>query len=160
MGSIRKICGRKKKLQPLRQISLDERSKTIQSHKILIADDEFLIRWSLAQALSQEGYDVICVENGSKAIEAIKLLHFDFVITDLVMPELDGWKVLETIKQTGSPSRVIVMTAHGKGDTGMMAKEDGAWAYVEKPYLIERIKEILKKAFDGQFGSNLNFSPS
>jgi len=119
-----------------------------------------LIRWSLAQALSREGYDVISVENGRKAIEAINVEHFDFVITDLIMPELDGWKVLETIKQTSPPPRVIVMTAHGKEDTGRMAKEKGAWAYVEKPYLIEKIKEILKKVFNGEFGSNLNFSPS
>jgi DNA-binding NtrC family response regulator len=119
-----------------------------------------LIRWSLAQALSQEGYEVISVENGKKAIEAIKDQDFDFVITDLIMPELDGWKVLETIKQTRSPSRVIVITAHGKEDTGRMAKEKGAWAYVEKPYLIEKIKEILKDVFNGEFGSNLNFSPS
>ncbi len=103
---------------------------------------------------------MISVENGRKAIEAFKVEHFDFVITDLVMPELDGWKVLETIKQTGFPSRVIVMTAHGKGDTETMAKEKGAWAYLEKPYLIERIKEILKEVFNGEFGSNLNFSPS
>jgi len=102
---------------------------------------------------------VISVENGRKAIEAIKLQDFDFVITDLVMPELDGWKVLEAIKQTGFRSRVVVMTAHGKEDTGKTAKEKGAWAYVEKPYLIEKIKEILTKAFNGQVGSNLNFSP-
>ena len=115
-----------------------------------------MIRWSLAQALSQEGYEVISVEDGSKAIEAIKGQDFDFVITDLFMPELDGWKVLETIRQTRSPSRVIVITAHGMEDKGRMAKEKGAWAYVEKPYLIEKIKEILNKAYNGKLGSNPN----
>ena len=119
-----------------------------------------MIRWSLTQALSHEGYDVISVENGRKAIEAIKVEDFDFVITDLIMPELDGWKVLETIKQTMPPPRVIVMTAHGKGDTGMIAKEKGAWAYVEKPYLIDKIKEILREVFNGELRSDLNFSPS
>ena len=103
-----------------------------------------MIRWSLAQALSQEGYEVISVEDGSKAIEAAQAQHFDFIITDLVMPESNGWKVLETIRETKSPSRVIVITAHGMEDTGKIAKEKGAWAYVEKPYLIEKIKEILK----------------
>ena len=123
-------------------------------------DDEFLIRWSLAQALSQEGYEVISVEDGSKAIEAAQAQHFDFIITDLMMPELDGWKVLEAIKQSSFPSRVIVITAHGMEDTGRMAKEKGAWAYVEKPYLIEKIKEILNKAYNGKLGSkpNLCFS--
>jgi len=114
------------------------------SYKILIADDEFLIRWSLAQALSQEGYDVISVEDGRKAIEAAQAQHFDFIITDLIMPELDGWKVLEVTKQSQPSSRVIIITAHGKEETKTMAEERGAWAYVEKPFIIEKIKEILR----------------
>ncbi len=120
-----------------------------------------MIRWSLTQALSQEGYDVISVEDGRKAVEAAQAQHFDFIITDLIMPELDGWKVLETVKQTGPPPRVIVITAHGTGDTGRMAKEEGAWAYVEKPYIIEKIKEILKEVSNGEVGPNfgLDFSP-
>lgn len=86
------------------------------------------------------------VEDGRKAIEAAKAQHFDFIITDLVMPELDGWKVLETVLQTQSPPRVIIITAHGKEDAERIAKEKGAWAYVEKPYMIEKIKQILKEA--------------
>jgi DNA-binding NtrC family response regulator len=132
------------------------RRKITQSHKILIADDEFLIRWSLAQALSQEGYDVISVEDGRKAIEAAQAQHFDFIITDLFMPELDGWEVLETIKETRPPTRVIIITAHGEEDIGRIAKEKGACAYVEKPYLIDKIKKILKEAFNGEVGSDLN----
>jgi DNA-binding response OmpR family regulator len=119
------------------------RSAAIQSYKILIADDEFLIRWSLTQALSQEGYDVISVEDGRKAVEAAQAQHFDFIITDLIMPELDGWKVLEMTRQTQSPPRVIIVTARGNEDTGRLAKERGAWAYVEKPYVIDKVKEIL-----------------
>jgi len=119
-------------------------SKSIQ-YRILIADDEFLTRWSLAQALSQEGYEVIVVENGKKAIEAAKTQHFDFVITDLVMPELNGWKVLEILQETYPPPRVIIITAHGGEDTERVAKEKGAWAYIEKPYIIDQIKKILKE---------------
>ena len=119
---------------------------TIQPCKILIADDEFLIRWSLAQALSREGYDVTAVENGKQAIETAKLQHFDFIITDLLMPEVDGWKVLEMARQIECSPRVIIITAHGKEVTGSLAKERGAWAYVEKPYIIEKVKGILKEA--------------
>ena len=103
-----------------------------------------MIRWSLSQALFQEGYDVIAVEDGRKAIEAVKDQHFDFIITDLVMPESNGWEVLETIRHTQALTRVIIITAHGKEDTGRMAKEKGAWAYVEKPYIIDKIKGLLK----------------
>lgn len=117
----------------------------ILSYRILIADNEFLIRWSLTQALSQEGHEVIAVENGQEAIETGQTTHFDFVITDLFMPEIDGWGVLNFFRQTRPPSRVIVITAHGENDTGRVAREKGAWAYVEKPYIIDEIKGMLKE---------------
>jgi DNA-binding NtrC family response regulator len=107
-----------------------------------------LIRWSLTQALCQEGYEVISVEDGRKAIEAANGQHFDFIITDLVMPELDGWEVLERMKQTQPSPRVIIITARGNEDTGRLAKARGAWAYVEKPYIIDKIKEILRSDFN------------
>jgi len=118
----------------------------IRSQRILIADDEFLIRWSLSHALSQEGYEVIAVEDGKKAVEAVNAQRFDFIITDLIMPELDGWEVLEFVRQTPAPPRVIMITAYGNEGTEKIAKEKGAWAYVEKPYIIENIKELLKGA--------------
>lgn len=111
-----------------------------------------MIRWSLTQALSQEGYDVISVEDGRKAIEAAQAQQFDFIITDLIMPELDGWQVLEMARQVQPQLRVIIITARGNADTGRIAKERGAWAYVEKPYIIDKIKEILKEGI----GSNFN----
>lgn len=107
-----------------------------------------MIRWSLTQTLSHEGYEVIAVENGRKAIEAVKAQHFDFIITDLIMPELDGWEVLRAVQQIQSPPRVIIITAHSQEDTGRMAKEKGAWAYVEKPYILDKIKEILSLRSD------------
>jgi len=108
-----------------------------------------LIRWSLGEALAREGYEVISVENGRKAIEAVRAQHFDFIITDLIMPESDGWEVLETIRQSQLQPlpRVIIITAHGKDETKRAALEKGAWAYVEKPYIIDRIKDILKGNF-------------
>jgi DNA-binding NtrC family response regulator len=129
---------------------------TIQSYKILIADDEYLIRWSLGQALSQQGYEVFSVEDGKKAIEAVNTQHFDFIITDLIMPESDGWEVLKMTRQAQPPPRVIIITAHGEEDTERIAKEKGAWAYVEKPYIIEKIKEMLKEAFKKENGLNSN----
>ena len=125
----------------------------------MIADDEFLIRWSLSQALSQEGYEVVSVEDGRKAIETAKTQKFDFIITDLIMPESDGWEVLKTAIQIQPAPRVIIITARGSEDTGRIAKEKGAWAYVEKPYIIDKIKEILREVINGGFGPNLNFSP-
>ena len=105
-----------------------------------------MTRWSLTQALSREGHKIIAVEDGKKAIEAAKAEQFDFIITDLVMPELNGWEVLDILRQIKPSPRVILITAHGGEDTEKTAKEKGTWAYVEKPYIIERIIGILKEA--------------
>lgn len=89
-------------------------------------------------------------ENGKKAIEAAKAQPFDCIITDLVMPELDGWNVLETLRQAQSPPRVIMITAYGREDTEKRAQEQGVWAYVEKPYLIDKIKGLLQEMLSGK----------
>jgi DNA-binding NtrC family response regulator len=121
-----------------------KKENAIISEKILIAEDEYLIRWSLSQALSEQGYKVFSVENGKKALEVLETQTFDFIITDLFMPEMDGWKVLETVQQNWPKLRVIIMTAHGKEEIKKKAKEKGAWAYVEKPFLIDAISDLLK----------------
>jgi CheY-like chemotaxis protein len=65
------------------------------------------------------------------------------------MPELDGWEVLEILQEAQPSPRVITITAHGKEDTERMVKEKGAWAYLEKPYIVEKIIGILKEAGPG-----------
>ncbi len=124
--------------------------------KILIADDEFLIRWSLSHALSQEGYEVLAVEDGKRAIEVAKAQQFDFIITDLVMPELDGWEVLKVVQQIQPSPRVIIITAHSRENTRKLAEEKGAWAYVEKPFIIDNIKNLLKGVQSEKSGYDLN----
>ena len=117
---------------------------TIKPHRILVVDDEYLIRWSLSQALTQQGHQVLSAENGRKAIEILKAQVFDFIITDLLMPEADGWKVLEVSRQSRPQPRVIIISAHGVEGTEDMAREKGAWAYLEKPYVFDKIKNLLK----------------
>ena len=77
-------------------------------------------------------------------MEAIRVKSFDYIITDLVMPEADGWKVLESARQARPQPHVIVITAHGSEGTKEKAEEKGAWAYLEKPYVLDKIKELLK----------------
>ncbi len=62
------------------------------------------------------------------------------------MPEFNGWEVLDILRQIQHPPRVIIITAHGGGDAEKTARERGTWAFVEKPYIIERIIRILKEA--------------
>ena len=116
----------------------------IKPHRILVVDDEYLIRWSLSQALSQQGYEVSSVESGKKAIEVLRTQTFDFIITDLLMPESDGWEVLEMSRKSRPQPRVIIISAHGGEGTEEMAREKGAWAYLEKPYVFDKIRDLLK----------------
>jgi len=96
----------------------------------------------------------MAVENVTKAIDATQRHLFDYIITDLVMPELDGWKVLEFARQNHPSSRVILITAYGAEDTKKIARERGAWAYIEKPYLIDEIKRIIKQGPQRPQGQN------
>jgi len=125
------------------------------ANKILVADDEFLIRWSLSEALKQDGYEVKAVEDGEKALEAIKNESFDFVITDLVMPGKSGWEVLEQVRETYPKAKVVIVTAYGAQDTEGVAKEKGAYGYIEKPQIIDKVKDLLKSIRSNGFNHRL-----
>ncbi len=114
------------------------------AQKILIADDEFLIRWSLAEELSKQGYEVKAVEDGTVALESIRNDGYDFIITDLVMPGADGWEVLAEAKKMDPEAKVVIITAHGGQDTESTAKARGAYGYIEKPGIIDKVNELLK----------------
>ena len=92
---------------------------------------------------------MVAVENGEQAVEAVRQHRFDFIITDLVMPRVSGWEILKYVRRIKPQPRVVIITAHGSEETMEAAKQRGAWAYVEKPYIIERIKGILKKFAHG-----------
>jgi DNA-binding NtrC family response regulator len=77
-------------------------------------------------------------------VEALRTETFDIIITDLVMPEPDGWQVLEMSRMSQPKPRVIIITAHGGEETEKTAKQKGVWAYVEKPYVFDKIKDLLK----------------
>jgi CheY-like chemotaxis protein len=118
-----------------------------QPQKILVVDDEYLIRWALVQSLSEAGYEVMAVENGLQAFEAAQKEHFDFVVTDLSMPGLNGWQLLDKLIGLKSSPRVIVMTSQSEEDHWRRVKEQGGWAYVEKDScLLDGVKHVLKRA--------------
>ena len=122
------------------------REKAIQPQKVLIVDDDYLIRWALAHALSEAGYEVSTAEDGLKALEMAEKEYFDFVVTDLIMPGLDGWKLMEMLCCLPAPPLVIAMSAHADEDYPGKVKERGGWAYVEKSSLIDGVRETLRKA--------------
>lgn len=116
--------------------------------RILIADDEKNMLWALDRALKKEGYNVILASDGKKALELFKETTPSLVLLDLKMPEMNGLEVLKRIKELNSNIPVIMITAHGTTESAVEAMKMGALDYISKPFDIEELKIIIRKALD------------
>jgi DNA-binding NtrC family response regulator len=116
--------------------------------KILVVDDEQLIRESLVFILNKENYDVDEAENGSLALEKIRKESYDLVITDIEMPELKGVELLKKIREVSPQTFVVIITAYGSLDTAIAALRSGAYDYILKPLefddLLHRIRRMAE----------------
>lgn len=114
--------------------------------KILIVDDEKLVRDFLLETLKRGNYDVKAVENGSKAFAALKEQQFDVVITDMKMSDLTGIDVLKKVKELSPSTIVVIITAYGSVENAVEAMRLGAFNYLIKPFTPDTIEAILEKA--------------
>lgn len=114
--------------------------------RILIVDDEPLMRLSMVDALEAVGYDVQATASGTEGIEAIRLREFDLVITDLRLPGADGLSVLKATKEKAPQTDVVVITAHGSVETAVGAMKLGAFDYITKPFQMDELLLIVERA--------------
>lgn len=114
--------------------------------KILVVDDEILIRDFLADVLRKKNLEVYTAENGKKALALIKEQVFDVVITDMKMPDLTGIELLHKIKEISPQTIVIVITAYGSVENAVEAMRLGAFNYIIKPFSPDTIEAVLEKA--------------
>ncbi len=114
--------------------------------QILVADDEPNLRRVLSAQLTRDGYDVIAVEDGQAALEALETHHVDVVISDLRMPRVDGITLLKRVVKTHPDIPVILITAHGTVDTAVEALKLGAFDYVTKPFEQSEFRNVVNKA--------------
>jgi len=117
-------------------------------NKILVVDDEKIIRESLSYILKREGYEVEEAENGKVAYNILKERSFDLVITDLEMPEMKGTELLEEIKKLNVQTSTVVITAYGSLETAISALRNGASDYILKPVEFDELLIKVKKLFD------------
>lgn len=117
-------------------------------NKILIVDDEDIIRESLSYILKGEGYEVVEAENGKVAFELMKETSFDLVITDLEMPQMRGTELLEEIKKMNIQTAAIVVTAFGSLETAITALRNGASDYILKPVEFDELIIKVKRLFE------------
>ncbi|HSL87749.1 MAG TPA: sigma-54 dependent transcriptional regulator [Ignavibacteriaceae bacterium] len=118
------------------------------ANRILVVDDEQLIRENLSYILQKEGYDVDEAENGKIAYEKLVENPFDIVITDIEMPLMKGTELLEKIRKIDLQTAVVVITAFGSLDTAISALRNGASDYILKPVefdeLIIKVQRLLE----------------
>ena len=118
--------------------------------RILIVDDEPLMRDFLVETLERKKYIVESVGSGSQAIEKIRDDYFDLVITDIRMPEVSGMEVLESVKKYSSETEVIMITAFGTIENAVEAMKLGAYHYIIKPFSADEIEIIVGRATERQ----------
>ncbi len=116
--------------------------------RILIVDDEETLTFSLYQSfiISKENYEVVTASSGNEAWEKFSENPFDVVVTDITMPGISGIELLKRIKESRPQTHVIIMTAYGSDEKKEEAVLSGAFRYVEKPFEIRRMKELIASA--------------
>lgn len=116
--------------------------------KVLVVDDEKLLRWSLEQNLSKEGYTVHTAEKGLDGLTLFKEESPDITLLDIHLPDISGITVLEGIKEINKDSVVVMITAFGDVQTAVKTIKLGAYDFVEKPFNMDKLKIILEKALE------------
>lgn len=126
----------------------DASAKGAQRLRLLFVDDEAPIRMVMGKELERIGHDVTTVDGGQAAINALSETAFDVVVTDLKMPGIDGWGVIEHVKKTKADTDIIISTGHGGLDDAIRAIRAGAYDFLRKPYKIAEIASVLARVAD------------
>ncbi len=116
--------------------------------KILIVDDEELIRTTLSIKLDQDGYTTQTVESGEKALKILKSELFDVVLTDLRMIGMDGISLLKKVKRLQPDVEVIILTGYASLESAIEALRNEAYDYLLKPINDSKLRIIIKRCFE------------
>jgi DNA-binding NtrC family response regulator len=113
--------------------------------RVMIIDDEPLMRITIQDALVADGYKVATAENGEKGLALHRETPADILITDLKLPDMDGIQVLKEIKMASPETQVIMITAYGSIDSAVTAMKEGASDYLTKPFAMDELRLIIKR---------------
>jgi len=116
--------------------------------KILVVDDESLMREFIAESLTSHGYEVDSARNGVKALELMNSETYDLILTDYKMPKVSGMDVLRKAVEKMPDCKVVIMTAYGTIENAVEAMKLGAFDYITKPFSVEEILLLVKRALE------------
>lgn len=118
--------------------------------KILVVEDEMDLNKIICRSLRDRGYDVISTENGEEALEKMETARFDMILTDIMMPRMDGFALANSIRLTDKNIPIVFMTAKDDKASKMFGYSIGVDDYIVKPFdmdiLIMKIAAILRRA--------------
>ena len=115
--------------------------------KILVAEDDDIVRDVIVKFLTDEGYSVVVANDGLEAINMMRLEDIKLVLSDLRMPGADGMEVLRTSMRINPSIAVVIITAYGTLDTALEAMNEGAYDYVVKPFVMQQLLLVVRNAF-------------
>lgn len=116
--------------------------------KILIVDDELIIRTTLREILEYENYEVEEAEDAKKALGMIEKQEFKVILSDVKMPGMNGIEFLEELQKKGNDIPVIMITGHGDIDTAVESLKKGAFDFIQKPLDLNRLLISVRHAFE------------
>ena len=116
--------------------------------KILIVDDEKIVRESLLHWFEEDGYDVEAAEDGETALKRFDKNKYDLLLVDMKMPGIGGLELLKKVKEIDKETIVILITAFASVPSAITALKDGAYDYVTKPVDPDELAHLVKKALE------------
>lgn len=117
--------------------------------KVLIVDDEYLIRYAMQKLIEDEGYSAFTAECANDALHLFNERKPDIVILDIGLPDMNGLVLLKTIKEISPSVTVIMATGNPDAQGSVEAIKMGALAYLEKPVNIDALKHLMKSGNQG-----------
>jgi two-component system nitrogen regulation response regulator GlnG len=115
---------------------------------LLVIDDEESVRYSFRRIFGKEGMEVLTASTAAEGLEAARRQQPDVVVLDIQLPDRSGLEAFKEILQFDPKRPVIFITAHGTADTAIEAMKGGAFDYLVKPLDVERLAQIIERAFD------------
>jgi CheY-like chemotaxis protein/glycine cleavage system H lipoate-binding protein len=117
--------------------------------RVLVVDDEEIVLKSVKKVLKNDDEHEFCIDTALSADEGLELMgsvQFDIVVTDLMMPGIDGLEFIRQIRQTDNKTRIIMITGYATMRTALQALREGAFEYIAKPFTKEELRNVVKNA--------------
>ncbi len=139
-------CGECEKICPTQAIGISQQER--KKFKILVVDDELIVRDSLKEWLEEEGFSVDMAESGQKALDKLSANPYHLMLTDIKMPGMDGVEVLQKAKESFPDLTVVMMTAYATVETAVEAMKTGSLDYLIKPFDPDKLIPMVLNIYE------------